>query len=181
MTPDPIRATCRRSFYPAAHTSGRRPLSAIRLVVMHSTEGGTAISVARYFHDPPDDDVGSAHLVVDDDRCERCLPDSAIPWAAPEANRVGFHIEQCGFADWTRAEWLAHRRELERGAWKAARALERFGIPATFLDAPKLRAGRSGLTTHAQCTLAFGPAGGHHDPGAGWPRDVFMRLVRGYL
>jgi hypothetical protein len=174
-----ITARCRRDFYPAAHDSGTRSLDAIRWIVLHSTEGGTAASVARYFAQASA--AGSAHLVVDDDGCQRCLPDNAIPWAAPGANLRGWHVEQCGYAAWTRAQWLAHRATLERSAEHVAWACERFKIPATFRTAAGLRAERPGITTHAQCTLAFGPPGGHTDPGSGWPRDVFMTLVRSYL
>ncbi len=177
VAPDPSGAECRRDFYPAYHTSGKRLLSAVAWIVLHSTEGGTAASVARYFQSPSAS--GSAHLVVDDYACQRCLPNSAVPWGARGANRAGFHIEQCGFARWSSEEWKSHLATLERAAYKTALHCHGFGIPAVFVKAADLKAGRPGITTHAECSRAFG--GTHWDPGAGWPRSLFMTLVRRYL
>ena len=177
VKPVPIDAECRRDFYPAYRTSGRRPLAAVRWVVLHSTEGGTAASVARYFQSSSA--RGSAHLVVDDDECQRCLPNSAVPWAAPGANYAGLHIEQCGFAKWSTEEWRSHRATLERAAYKTALYCSNFGIPPVFREAADLKARRPGITTHVECSEAFG--GTHWDPGPGWPRSLFMTLVRRYL
>jgi hypothetical protein len=160
--------------YTAKHNSGKRPLSAVKLIVMHDTEGGTAESIARYFASP--NSGGSAHLVVDDTACYRCLGNDVIPWAAPGANTQGFHIEQCGYAKWTTLWMSKHRATLERAAYKAALHCRLFGIPPYFIGASELKAGRPGVTTHAECTKAFG--GDHTDPGFGWPRYWFMRRVR---
>jgi hypothetical protein len=62
VAPDPIAADCRLT-YRAAHDSGHRGLSEVRLIVMHDTEGGSAESVARYFSTGAA--TGSAHLVVE--------------------------------------------------------------------------------------------------------------------
>jgi hypothetical protein len=174
---DPIRALCARDNYPASRTSGRRPLSAIKWIVLHSTEGGTAASVARYFKSPSAS--GSTHLVVDDVQCQRCLPNSARCWGAKGANLNGFHIEQCGFAKWSSDVWKSHRATLERAAYKTALHCDKFGIPPVFRDAADLEAGRPGITTHVECSTAFG--GSHWDPGPGWPRSLFMSYVKRYL
>lgn len=177
MAPDPIKAVCRRDSYPALRRSGSRPISAIKWIVLHSTEGGTASSIARFFQSP--NAGGSTHLVVDDQECQRCLPNSAICWGAPGANTNGFHIEQCGYARWEREDWLRHEKTLRRAAFKTAFHCNAFGIPAVFLKAADLKAGKRGITTHVECSRAFG--GTHWDPGDGWPRDLFMRYVRQYL
>lgn len=162
----------------AAHDSGPRRASEIRLVVIHSTEGGTAASVAAYFARPST--RASTHLVVDDRVCYRCVPDLVIPWGAPGANRHGLHVEHCGFARWTRAEWLRHRPTLERSAAKTARWAWSYRVPRRWLTVAQLRAGARGFVTHADCSRAFPPNDGHHDPGAGFPRDEYMRLVRAF-
>lgn len=175
---DPIKADCRRDFYPAAHQSGRRKLSDVIWIVLHDTEGGTAAGIARYFQSPGAG--GSAHLVVDDDACYRCLPNSAIPWGAPGANREGFHIEQCGFARWSAVVWRKHWRTLQRAAYKTALHCALFDIPPVFRTAPELRRRLPGVTTHVEVSRAFGLST-HTDPGPAWPRSLFMRLVRRYL
>jgi hypothetical protein len=174
---EPISADCHAQYH-AYHKSGRRPLSAINLIVMHATQGGTARSVAVYFRNPKSG--GSATLVVDDYSCYRCLADNEIPWGAPGANYNGFHIEQCGYASWTAVLWSkTHRRTLMRAAYKAAYHAKKYGLKPRFLTAANLKAGmRNGITTHAECTKAFG--GSHTDPGKGWPRLLFMTMVRGY-
>jgi hypothetical protein len=174
---DPIKAACHKDHYPASKTSGSRPLSAIKFIVLHSTEGGTAKSIARFFQGSTAG--GSTHLVVDDNECQRCLPNSARCWGAPGANYQGFHIEQCGYARWDVDEWMKHEKMLRRAAFKTALHLDKFGLPAVFLTANDLKAGKKGVTDHDECSKAFG--GDHWDPGSGWPRALFMSYVRSYL
>lgn len=169
----PVTAACNTRFR-AARQSGTRPDSAVKWIVLHSTEGGTAESVARYFTSPQA--RGSAHLVVDDGECYRCLANNAVPWGAPGANEAGFHIEQCGFARWDAALWARHWRTIERAAYKTALHCVYFRIPPQFLTASELRRELRGVTTHAECTRAFG--GDHTDPGRLWPRRSFMHRVQ---
>ena len=172
--PQGLTAPCLRT-YTAVHHSGRRPVEVIKWIVLHSTEGDTALGAAAWFANPRS--RGSAHLCVDDNYCFRTLGDEFIPWAAPGANTLGFHIEQAGYARWTSLIWSSrHRMTLERAAYKTALHCRKFGIPPYFATASDLRAGKYGVTTHAECTKAFG--GDHTDPGRGWPRWYFMRRVR---
>lgn len=177
MKAQPIKAPCNRTYFPAFRSSGTRKISDIKLVVIHSTEGGTADSIARYFYTPGAG--GSTHLVVDDYECERCLANSTVPWGATGANRNGFHIEMCGFARWTLTNWLQHRNTIKRCAYKTAFHCDKFGIPLVWLSAADLKAGKSGITSHAEVSKAF-PGSGHWDPGPGFPRRYFMSLVRKY-
>jgi hypothetical protein len=174
---DKIEAVCRRQYYPASKSSGSRRLSSITLVVMHSAEAMSAAGVARYFQSSAAG--GSAHITVDDKECQRSLPNSAIPWGAPGANRQGFHIEQCGYARWSREEWLEHDETLRRAAYKAALHCVKFDIPTLLLKAPDLKRGKSGITTHVEVSRAFGGSD-HWDPGKGWPAAKFMAYVRTY-
>lgn len=159
----------------AANDSGPRRASAIRLVVLHSTEGGTAASVARYFATTAQ---ASTQLVVDDAECYRCVPDLVIPWGAPGVNRSGLHIEHAGYARWTREEWLAHLPTLELSAEHAARWCWQYRIPRRWVGPLGLKLRRRGLTRHVDASKAFPPNGGHTDPGEGFPRDVYLRLVK---
>jgi hypothetical protein len=172
-TGQPLAAMCSRRF-DAAHDSGSRSLSAITLIVIHSTEGDTAAGAATWFANR--DSKGSAQLVVDDRECYRTLDNNRIPWGAPGANTDGFHIEHAGFARWDRAKWMTHEETLRRGAFKAALHALKFGIPLTLLTANDLRRGRSGFVTHATVSEVF--HGDHTDPGHGFPLDHYMELVR---
>jgi len=176
-------AVCKRDHYPAAHDSGSRLLTDIKYVVWHDTEGGTASSVAAMFQGASYQ--GSATLVVDDSECQRCLPDNVIPWAAPSFNSNGVHIEQCGFAAWSKLTWLKHQVMLHRTAYKTARFCKLYHIPVRFCGKARLLAGEPGITTHAEVTAyneAKGlPTGGAHtDPGPNYPRRYVMGLTRVY-
>lgn len=169
-----LTAACDTRFT-AAHHSGRRLLAAVKWIVMHSTEGDTALGAAAWFANPSSG--GSAHLCIDDKHCFRTLGDEFVPWGAPGANTNGFHIEQAGYAKWTNLVWSGkHRQTLERAAYKAALHCRKFGIPPYFVGAADLKQGKPGITTHKECSSAFG--GTHWDPGTGWPRYAFMVRVR---
>jgi hypothetical protein len=167
--------------YHAFHHSGTRPNSKVKWIVMHSTEGGgSAKNVAKYFSSSKSG--GSAHLVVDDNACYRCLANNEVPWGAPGANEGGFHIEQVGYASWSGAQWEQHTHMLHRAAYKAALHCKLFRLPARFVTAAGLKKGLKGITTHAEVSKAFpNNAGNHHDPGSGWPRALFLALVKHYL
>jgi len=174
MQPTPLWAVrCKRRR--AKHDSGRRRASTIRHVVVHSTEGGTAASVATYFATTA---RASTQLVVDDLECYRCVPDLVIPWGAPGVNTSGLHVEHCGLARWTRETWLEHDEMLLRSAAKAALWCWTFGIPRRWLTVAQLREGKAGLCRHADASCAFPTRDPHTDPGAGFPSDVYLGHVR---
>lgn len=176
VQPRPIAAVCSTQ-YRAIRTSGSRRLSAIGLLVVHSTEGESARGAARWFTNPAC--RGSAHLVVDGIECFRTLPPSAIPWGAPGANGRGWHLEITGRAGWTRSQWLARRGTIERAAFKLAWHGRAFGIPLTRLSDVDLHRGvKQGIVDHRQCSRVFG--GTHWDVGSGFPWDVFLSRARAY-
>jgi N-acetyl-anhydromuramyl-L-alanine amidase AmpD len=182
-----IDAACKLDFFPAYHSSGLRQVKDVFWIVLHDEEAPNAKGAAAYFRSA--DSGGSAHLCVDQDECYRCLPNTAIPWGAASAfgaNTHGFHIEQAGYAGWTKAQWETHANELERAAYKTAVHCHVFKIPPVFVTAEHLPA-KHGITTHAEISAAsrrLDPGNAsrysHHDPGPGWPREHFMRLVAGY-
>lgn len=182
MTVDAIAAVCSTK-YTAVHSSGTRPLSAIKWIVLHSTEGDTAAGAAQWFANQASE--GSAHLCVDDNECFRTLANTQIPWAAPQANTDGFHIEQAGFAAWTRSMWLAHDPTIRRAAYKAALHANLFKVPLRWVGPVGLRLGRAGLTTHRSISYAWPiqarAAGFHIDPGTSYPKDKFLAYAKQYL
>lgn len=120
----------------------------------------------------------STQLVVDDRECYRCVPDLVVPWGAPGANLHGLHVEHCGYARWSRAEWMAHEPTLRRSAAKVAKWCYQFGVPIRLLTVAQAKADRAGIVTHAIASKAFPPNQGHSDPGKGFPIEWYLGLVR---
>lgn len=164
----------------AVHHGGTRDLSKVHLIVIHSTESGSASGSAGWFQNP--DSQGSAHVVLDDVECYRTLPDNVIPWGAQggDANQYGLHLELTGYAAWTRDQWMTHRETLKKGAAQIASWGDLYDIPMKFLTAEDLKNGNTrGVTTHANISKAYGISGGHTDPGVGFPVDMFMKWASG--
>jgi hypothetical protein len=163
-----------------------RKAKSIRLIVIHSAEaadslGGdtSAEGVANYF--ARESTLASTQLAVDRDSCVRMLPDLVIPWGAKGANTVGLHVEICGYARWSRTEWLERPGMLRRAAYKVARWCWQYEIPARWVSVGALRAQTAhGLTTHVDVNRAF-RGGDHWDPGPEFPRDQFLEWVREYV
>lgn len=176
MTSQPVSANCDTRFTAAYHGGIRAPADTVKWIVLHDEEASSAESAARYFTTKAA--KGSAHLCVDDSECFRCLPNKVIAYGAPGANERGFHIEQAGFGKWSLTTWLLHRQTLRRAAYKTAYHCALFNIPPSFVFASGLALGKPGVTTHAECSKAFG--GDHTDPGLFWPRRTFMGYVREY-
>ena len=145
--------------------------------MIHSTEGGTAASNARFFATTA---LASTHLVLDDVDTYKCVPELVIPWGAPGVNRSGLHIEHCGFAKWDTETWRLHGVMLDQSARRAAAWAWQYQIPRRWLTTEELRSRSSGFTTHAAASDAFNP-GGHHDPGSGFPYKHYMGLVKKYF
>ena len=57
----------------------------------------------------------------------------------------------------------------------------RYAIPAVHLTPAQLAAGARGIIGHIDATNAYGPRGGHTDPGPSFPWDAYIAKVRGYL
>lgn len=160
----------------AANDSGARRATSIRLIVLHSAESTSASGVAGYFARPATQ--ASTQLAVDAKSCYRMIPDLVVPWGAPGANSDGLHIELCGYARWTKDEWLERQALLERAAAKCAAWAWTYRIPRRYLTREQLLDGRSrGFTTHADVNAAF-KRGDHWDPGLGFPRVEYMAHVR---
>lgn len=178
------KLSCNKSIR-AANDSGPRRLSP-KYVVIHSTESpnakGSAKNVATFFSRPSTQ--ASVHRVVDDNACYQTLPDNVIPWGAPPFNSRGLHIEQCGYAKWTRAEWLSHRATIDKAALITAQWANAYRIPITWLSVAGCKAQRSGITSHRNVSQAFGQSD-HYDPGdptnnKHYPYDYFMAKVNAY-
>lgn len=154
-------------------------------VVIHDMEyperNDAAENVANYFRTT--DRQVSAHFCVDADSIVQCVKLTDVAWTAPGCNSNGIQIELAGYARQSAAEWqdIYSAAMLDRAAQLAAALCNKYRIPIGFIPSAGILAGRRGITTHAQVTLAFPEKGtGHTDPGPGFPILGFTSLVDRY-
>lgn len=184
MPQGPPFPDCSREFTADRH-GGARDMSSVRLVVLHSAESPSARSTAEYFASTST--PASTQLVVGQDGCYRTLDDDVVPYGAGSpANEKGLHVEQAGYAAWTREEWLARGQTLREAGGAVGGWCRQYGIPCRFLYAADLvrlsengwPANMGGVTTHAEVSKAWHNST-HMDPGGGYPVDVVMGYAGG--
>lgn len=162
--------------------TGNKPINRI---VIHSAVMPCEPGMARRLGDMnKTSETGSWHYAVDPEETFQCSFDSYVCWHAPP-NPHSLGIEMADnpgrrpvgqtIRVW---RWAGrnHRRMLRRTARLTARACLAYDVPIRFLTVADLKAGRRGITTHHNVSLAFRESS-HWDPGW-WPRRRFMRQVR---
>lgn len=155
-----------------------RKVDVVVIHTMESPEGvDTAESVASWFAGSTAPQA-SAHYCVDSNSIVQCVREEDVAWAAPGANSDGIHVEHAGRANQTAAQWADaySRKELDVSAGLVADITRRHGIPARWLSVADLKAGRRGITSHANVSLAFRKSN-HTDPGPGFPSGAYVALV----
>lgn len=113
------------------------------------------------------------------------VPDSRAAWTLRGGNPYSLNLEMCGFAGWTRSQWMStgwvdgcwNPRQMIRNAaaWTRKKCLNN-NLPMRWLTIQQFRAGWEGIIDHDLYTDATGD-GTHWDVGEGFPVDVFMRDV----
>lgn len=162
---------------------GSRPVS---LAGVHSAEGArTARSLASYFYRP--DIAASAHACIDANETLLIVPYDRAAWTMRSGNPISDNVELCGFARWSREQWLSTgsvdgcanpRGMLDRlAAWLSDRIRAR-GLNVKRLAVVELQRGHWGVIAHDDWTKAF-KDGSHWDPGPGFPWDYVMGRVSG--
>jgi hypothetical protein len=149
----------------------------VRLIVLHTAEGARTIeSLGGYFQG----NVGASSHVGADDKVNTIgeyvkRPNKA--WTQSNYNAAAVSIELCGFASWSRSEWLNnHANMLDNCARWVAEEAAHFGIPITKLSESQAQGGGRGVCQHVD--LGAG-GGGHHDCGSGFPIDDVLDMARG--
>jgi hypothetical protein len=162
-----------------ARSSSRGNARVIWLAV-HTTEGMMRAADLRAWASWP----GSSHASCDETGVLMTPDHGFVPyerasWTLRNGNSRSENIEQCGWARWTRAEWLARPKLLDATArWLAERSRAR-GIPLRHLSPAEVRAGQSGVIGHVDYTLGTGD-GSHTDPGKSYPWDVVLAAANSY-
>lgn len=157
---------------------GSRP---VRLIAVHTAEGArTAASLGAYFFQPSV--MASSHVGIDAGATLQYVDYNRSAWTLRSGNPISDNAELCGFAHWTRAQWLGTatvegcvnpRAMLDRtAAWVRSRCLAR-GIPIRKLSPSDVAAGRSGVIAHWDWTVGMGD-GSHTDPGSAFPWDYVI-------
>lgn len=169
-----------------AYKSSLRGARPVTLICIHTAEGArTAPSLAAYFY--RSDIQASSHSIVDAYRTINIVPWHRAAWTLRSGNPISDNLEICGFAGWTRAEWLSTgtvdgcvnpRLMLSRVAvWIRQRCQAR-NIPIRRLSLAQVRQGARGVIHHYDWTQAMRD-GTHWDVGPGFPWDVVMAEALG--
>jgi hypothetical protein len=152
----------------------------VRLVALHTAEGSRTVeSLGRWFQRrPTEKDPGSSsHTGIDDFRIETYVAYDRAAWTLRSGNKISDNAELCGFARWSRAEWLTHDQMLTLAAqWVRERCAAR-NIPLRKLTPAQVAAGVSGVIGHKDWTVGMHD-GTHTDPGDNFPWDVVIARAR---
>ena len=124
----------------------------------------------------------SAHYMVDADSVVQGVKDRDVAWAAPGNNHNGIQIEHAGYAAQGKPGWRDPYsvRMLQRSAALTAQLCRKHNIPVRWLSPADLKAGRRGITSHANVSLAWRRSN-HTDPGRDFPREQFLLMVKNNL
>jgi peptidoglycan hydrolase-like protein with peptidoglycan-binding domain len=151
----------------------------VRLLALHTTEGIRKNSDLLSFFNRADAQ-GSSHASADPTGLleEGFVPYDRAAWTLRSGNSISDNLEQCGFAKWSREEWLGPQIGTIWAAalWVARRASAR-DIPIRTLTHDQLRKGEAGVIQHNDWTVAM-KDGSHWDCGPNYPIDVVIDLAR---
>jgi N-acetyl-anhydromuramyl-L-alanine amidase AmpD len=167
-----------RKWMPSPNYSSRS--GGVRLLIIHTAEGAKTIESLGSFFSQSSAEV-SSHTGADDQPGivgEYVKPDKKA-WTSANYNSASMNIELCGFAAWSRDEWVnRHDTMLTNTARWIQEEAGRYGIPLVRLSAGDAQGSGRGICGHGD--LGSG-GGGHTDPGPGFPWDVLMKKVGGTI
>lgn len=151
----------------------------VRLVAVHTTEGGTVESIQNYFLTAR---KGSSHALADDVKMkDNLISYDRAAWTLRSGNAISDNLELCGYASWTRTQWINEHPNLLLFAsqWVADRCKAR-NIPCIKLSPADVAAGKSGVIGHVDWTKGMND-GTHWDPGPGFPWDIVIANAQNLL
>lgn len=165
------------------YTAANRAAGSVKWIVLHAMQAperlSTAEGTANYFAGTSV--KASAHFSCDADSTVQSVRLSDVAYGAPGANAAGVHIEQAGYSEQNVDGWAdeySQRMLREQVAPLVAKLANYHSIPIKYVDAAALKRGERGVTTHKQCSDAFG--GTHWDPGVSYPIDELLIYARSH-
>jgi N-acetyl-anhydromuramyl-L-alanine amidase AmpD len=153
----------------------------IDLIVIHTMEAdqteGRALACAKDF--ATTSDPRSAHYCIDNAAIIHTVQEKDVAFAAPGSNQQGIHLEHAGFARMTAADWAIDYSTAMLGlsAQLSASIAFRRDVPIVWLSPEDLVAGKRGITSHNNVSLAFHLTT-HTDPGPNFPVESYLKLVQ---
>ena len=165
-------------------SSSRNGRKTIWLAV-HTTEGLMSSVALRQFFDRANAQ-GSSHAGADstglllDGAADGYVDHSRAAWTLRNGNPISENLEQCAWAGWTRAEWLARPKLLDAAARWLARRSKATGVPLRLIGPNGVAARQSGVIEHDDYSKGTGD-GSHWDCGPNYPWDVVLPLAQSYL
>jgi len=160
--------------------------SAIDWAALHSAEGARTIGSLFGFFDRGQH--ASSHAGADGyELSGDWVPDERAAWTLLNGNPRSLNLELCGFAHWTRGQWLSEdwvdgvwnpRQMIRHAAAWLRNKCDKHNIPKRLLTADEVGRGMRGIIDHARYTYGTGD-GNHTDVGKNFPWDVLMNDVNG--
>jgi len=147
-------------------------------VAVHTAEGIRKASDLKAYFDRSTN--SSAHACADDNvLLDHCVPYDRAAWTLRRGNPISDNLELCGFAKWTRDEWLTHHKGMlnHAAAWIRSRCVAR-GIPIRKIGPAEVAKNQSGVFGHVDYTNGKRD-GTHWDPGPGFPWDYVINRAAG--
>lgn len=169
---------CRGNNYGA----GRRGKT-IRLIIDHTAEAEWASVVNGLKVDATTARKVSATAFTGEDGIGLSVPETDRPWTTGIWNEESLSNETIGKAAWTEAYWRANRKAtIQNKILLFADWCRRHDIPARWLTADDIIAGKRGITDHLEANRAALRLGGdpskltHHDVGPGM-RAILINTI----
>lgn len=170
-----------RKWMPSPHYSSRYG-GAVRLIVVHSTEGATTIeSLGNWFANPSAQ--VSSHTGIDNadnNTIGEYVKPGQCAWTAGNANGVAIQTELCcpsgASANWSTADWKNKPHMLRKCAAWIAEEAKRYGLPITELTPSQAQGSGRGVCQHSDLG-SWG--GGHYDCGNGFPMQYVLDMAKG--
>jgi len=174
--------------HPRSYTSGRRS-GQPSVIVLHTTDGHEGPNDAENgaAYDKSRTDGTSTHYFVDSNSIVQEVEHKDESHAAlPKGNDIGIHIEICGVAAQSAAQWAddVSRATLENVAKLIVQIRKTGNYPLKRLSSSELRSAWNGGQVHGICghvdiTHAFPEDNGTHtDPGSHFPWSELFARVR---